>query len=126
MIPPAVRQMARHLLSELDAGWLEVIKVPWRDGYKRALMSENTEWYREFCRQFEFCRKSRRYRKPRTIIKRCWTRTALLHLADGQNGTLYSGRLLDFIRHWMEEHEGEFGAVPCAAPYIGQQMPNGH
>jgi hypothetical protein len=54
-----------------------------------------------------------RYRKPRTIIKRCWTRKALLHLIDGHNSTLYSGRLHDFIERRVRD--GELGRAGMRA-----------
>lgn len=36
---------ARQLLAELDAGWLEVCKVPTKDGYLRVPVSVNATWY---------------------------------------------------------------------------------
>lgn len=87
-----------------------VIKVPSREGqgYIRAVYQQNARWYRDFCGEYVMRRVGRmkrrsRYRKPRTIIKRCHTRTALLHLMAGKNSTLYSKRLVDFIERAGEE-----------------------
>lgn len=93
-----VRECARQFLEELDAGRLEVMKVPGSDGgYIRIPIEVNAEWYRRFCSQFETSR--RRYPKPRTIIKRCHTRRALEKLANGGGKGVYIERLLDFIQH---------------------------
>jgi hypothetical protein len=89
-------EAATLLLEELEAGWLEVIKAPGRDGgYVRVPISANAEWYRRFCRQYEVRRK--RYPKPRTIIKRCHTIKALRRLMDGQKDGIYVDRLKEFI-----------------------------
>ena len=97
-----IARRAARMLEELDSGYLEVCKVPGRQGgYVRVVCNCNAEWYRVFCRRFE--RGRRRYRKPRTIIRRCHTRKALLHLAAGKNGTVYSGRLVEFMERWYED-----------------------
>lgn len=110
MIPtPAIQSAARCLLADLDAGHLHVAKVrAGRDsGYVRVVIQYNSDWYRCFCRKHETRRRSRASRKPRTIVKRCHTRKALLHLAAGKNSTLYSSRLIEFIERWVAESEEE-------------------
>jgi hypothetical protein len=106
MIPTQLhRRYASRMLAELDGGWLHVIKVPGRHGgYIRVVCSHNADWYRDFCRRFEHGRLKRRYRKPRTVIRRCHTRKALEHLVAGKNSTLYSGRLMEFIEAYFD-HE---------------------
>ena len=92
------RELARRYLDELDEGYLEVCKVPSRDGgYIRICMSVNAEWYRAFCKRNMIGRK--RYPKPRTIIKRCLTRNALNRIIElnGKSSGVYVDRLKDFM-----------------------------
>jgi hypothetical protein len=91
-----VRLKALFLLAELDASCLQVVKVRYPESYHRVVMERNAEWYRRFCLAF-IRRRRGRYRKPRTIIKRCHVRRALLRVADGRTDGIYVGRLLEFI-----------------------------
>jgi hypothetical protein len=96
------KQCARLLLEELESGWLEVIKVPGRDGgYVRVPTSVNAEWYQRFCRLYEQGR--RRYPKPRTIIKRCHTIRALGRLVEGGSDGVYAERLAPFLEDKIRE-----------------------
>jgi len=91
-----VHQSAKRMLEELDAGWLGVAKVRGRyGGYVRVTVSVNAEWYQRFCARYMASR--RRYPKPRTVIKRCHTRAALVKLANGGGHGVYVDRLLRFM-----------------------------
>lgn len=108
MVRHKITDVLRRFLDELDSSGLEVIKVPGRDGvgYVRAVCSRNPEWYREFCAWYVRPRRGR-YRRPRTIIKRCWTRKGLLHLLAGNNSTMYSGRLMEYAEHAIARQEDQ-------------------
>lgn len=94
-----IQDYAKHMLEELEAGWLEVCKVPSREGgYIRVPVSVIAEWYSRFCRRYMGRR--RKYPKPRTIIKRRDTIKALKHLEEGKNNTVYTKRLVDFIENF--------------------------
>lgn len=95
---PIILHHAKHLLDELDAGRLEVAKIRTENGYIRVHVSVNAEWYSRFCANHLASR--RRYRKPRTIIRRCHTRRALQELAEGRCHSLYAQRIRDFIEDW--------------------------
>ena len=96
------RELARRYLDELDEGYLEVCKVPSRDGgYIRICMSVNAEWYRAFCKRNMIGRK--RYPKPRTIIKRCHTIAALRRIVTGNAGGVYGERLIEVIHERIAE-----------------------
>lgn len=97
---------AKLLLEELQSNWLEVCKVPGREGgYIRVPVSVNCDWYRRFCRNYK--RSRRRYPKARTIIKRQHTEAALRRMIAGDFGGVYAGRLLPFV----EEREREMKEV---------------
>ena len=100
MKPKTIKDIAIFMRDELDAGWLEVCKVPGRDGgYIRVCCSVNAEWYSVFCRRYLRC--SRKFSKPRTLIKRCHTRHALERIASGHRRGVYVERLLEFIESWF-------------------------
>lgn len=102
-------QQAAAMLDELQAGWLEVCKVPSQHGgYIRVPVSVNAEWYSRFCRRF--LRSRRRYPKIRTFIKRCHAVRALEKIANGcMEDGVYVGRLRDF----MEENPLDTPGRPC-------------
>ena len=90
-------EAAKYLLGELESGWLEVAKVPSKQGgYVRIPVSVNAEWYSRFCRMYE-SRYSSRYPKQRTIIKRCHTIAALERIICGNATGVYVGRLEPFL-----------------------------
>ena len=96
-----LRMAAKILLEELEAGYLEVCKVPGREGgYIRVCVSVNAEWYSSFCKQF--MRSRRRYPKSRTFIKRCNTIAALKRIIRGVTTGVYAERLLPFVEEMME------------------------
>lgn len=102
-----VADAARQLLEELEAGWLEVAKIPSRrGGYIRVPMSKNAEWYSRLCRTYESAT-SKRFPKPRTIIKRCHTIAALRRLIDGRRDGEYYERLRPFIEDVLEEQTND-------------------
>lgn len=92
----AIRRLALILLEELDSGYLEVVKVPIEGGYIRVAVSVNAQWYRAFCKQYLWSR-SKRFPKPRTIIRRQHTRAALKRIAKGNCAGVYAERLLEFM-----------------------------
>lgn len=92
--------MALTLLDELDSSYPVVCKVPGvYGGYIRVCVSINCPWYRAFTKQYLW-RSSKRYPKPRTIIKRQHVRKALKRIARGNLEGVYAERLLVFIRNW--------------------------
>ncbi len=97
------QQVATYMLDELEAGWLEVAKVESQQGgYIRVCMSVNCEWYSRFCRAHEGFRRTRRWKKARTIIKRCHTIRALKRIIAGEMDSVYAERLEPFIREQIE------------------------
>jgi len=107
------RWAAKELLAELDAGWLEVCKVPGREGgYVRLVCEVNCQWYRDLCATYPSPR-CRRWRKPRTVIKRCHTRAALASLARGRAcGPVYRDRLDPYLESKREELREYLQDVP--------------
>lgn len=92
---------ARHLLDELESGWLEVCKVPGRNGgYIRVPVSVNAEWYTRFCRSC--LSRSRRFSKLRTMIRRQHTIAALKRIMRGNAKGVYAERLMPFIEETQE------------------------
>jgi predicted Rdx family selenoprotein len=112
-VDPETRWAAKELLSELDAGWLEVCKVPGREGgYVRIVCGVSCQWYRRLCASYPSPR-CRRWRKPRTLIKRCHTRTSLLKLAAGQDcGPVYRERLEPYLQAKLSEAQDALCDVP--------------
>ena len=101
-------EAADELLEELESGYLEVCKIPGKEGgFVRVAVSVNCEWYRRFCRRFLVSR--RRYPKPRTIIRRCDTIQALRRIVAGETGGAYVERLMPFVEEriaeWSEANE---------------------
>lgn len=102
------RVAAKYMLEELEAGWLEVAKVvSQHGGYIRICNSVNCEWYSRFCRAHEGFRRNRRWKKPRTFIKRCHTITALKRIIAGRMDSVYAERLEPFINEQIERMEVE-------------------
>jgi len=98
------QQAAEYMLEELESGWLEVAKVPsHQGGYVRVCMSVNCDWYRAFCRAYEGFRLSRRWKRPRTIVKRCHAIAALKRIMAGEMDSVYAERLEPFIQERIME-----------------------
>lgn len=104
-VPERIREAARVMLDELESGWLEVCKIPGRDGegFVRCVITQNAEWYRRFCA--EWTRRRRRYPKERTIIKRCETVRALREMIGGRIGSEYARRLIPHAERMADELE---------------------
>jgi len=94
IIPPEVIKL---LVDELNGGWLEVCKIPTKRGYIRVSVSVNCEWYSRLCAAHTAQRR-KRYRKPRTIIKRCVTLKALDRMSRGNMTGVYAARIIDIAR----------------------------
>lgn len=97
-------EAARHLLDELEAGWLEVCMVSnLNGGYIRVPISVNAEWYSRFCAQY--LSRSKRFPKLRTMIRRQHTIAALKRIEQGNTRGVYAERLLPFIEDKVQEAE---------------------
>lgn len=101
------QRIARKLLRELEAGWLEVVLMPGREWTEkhpdrdkiRVVERQNAPWYQDFCASYESRRKDlHKWRKFKTKIKRQWVVKALCAMAEGKVNTIYADRLLDFMR----------------------------
>jgi len=110
-LSPAIRSVAAELLAELEAHRLVVIKFRTThegdETWRRAAISSNPRWYSRLCRREEKSR--RRYPKPRTVVRRPHTLTALRRIVAGtaDPASLYVRRLMPFIRERIEQE------VPC-------------
>jgi len=102
-VPKSLRAAARDMLEELEAGWLEVIKVRTEDGWKRVVCNRNAEWYRHFCAD-HLSHRHGRFPRPRTYIKRGATMKALARLIAGETNTIYAQRLLPYAYQYTAEH----------------------
>lgn len=99
-----IKTTARVMLDELQAGSLEVAKVPIENGYKRVVCNQNTEWYREFCND-HISYKHGRFRRPRTFIKRRDTERALTRIMEGKLNSVYAVRLLPYVEKFWQENQ---------------------
>lgn len=119
------REMYCWMLNELLGRRPHTIKVPGRDGgYVRVAVETNPEWYRDLCQKH--MSRSRRFPKPRTVIRRCHVLRALVLLADGQKAhTTYAERIKSIAREYHAaglterdnrkseaEHEIEWHCLP--------------
>lgn len=95
MPEPTIAETATYLLDELEGQGLEVVKVPSENGYVRVPVSVNAEWYRHFCASYK--RSRNKYPRPRTIIKRCHTISALKRIISGNINGVYAERLMPYI-----------------------------
>lgn len=103
-----IREAAKILLEELEAGYLEVCKVPSRHGgYIRVPVSVNAEWYRRLCTRHQSARRKRRTcRRPRTVIRRCDTISALRRIMRGDFRGVYAERIKPFVKEMIERMAG--------------------
>lgn len=106
---PLIRQAALLMRDELMSNRLHVVKIKTGDGYIRVAIGQSPRWYSDLCREHER-RRRKRYRRHRTIIKRCHTLRALERISAGRNGTVYAERLLPYVEdvarrlvEWGEE-----------------------
>ncbi len=117
-----IRFIASILLEELEAMKLTVIVVP--DGREnshrgvRAVVCPNPEWYSQLCQSHLALRRNRRWKRPRTIIKRCNTLRALRVIVDSgiNRKFIYHQRLLSVIQSHAHTHRRESDArsIPTA------------
>ena len=88
-----ITETAKEMEQTLRSSRLEVCV---KDG-RRVVTSQNTQWYRHFCKRYERLHKS----KYRTIIKRCHTLTALKRLQHSNYQGVYADRLMQIIEvYW--------------------------
>jgi hypothetical protein len=112
-----VQEAAFEMLEELRSLKLEVCKIQTDSGYIRCVVCPNPKWYSGLCQQWTKLRGNRKWRRPRTIIKRVDTLKALKRIAsNGLDSTEYSRRLLPFIQRRIEseacrETKGSCGDV---------------
>lgn len=113
-----VRAAAGLMLAELDGQKLEVMKLRTNDsrgGYVRAVICPNPEWYSRLCEQFLAARFSRRWRRPRTQIRRQDVRRTLASLSQGVRGSgVYFDRVLEILDWWQQQSDRSI--VPAAVP----------
>lgn len=88
-------QLAALMLDELRSNRLTVVKTP---DYKRKAVECNARWYSDFCKSYERLRR-RRWRKARTIIKRCHTIATLEKIIRGtaNPSSVYTQRIMDLL-----------------------------
>lgn len=107
----SIAEAAQLMLEELTASRLHVVKIRTDRGFVRVPVSSNAEWYRSFCRQYKSARRNKRYKKPRTIIKRCDTITHLMKImrCDQRRLGLYHERLLQAIEDYSKQILERYG-----------------
>lgn len=137
-LEPEVIEKAAAYLAELKDSYFEVVLIP-ADPQKhsghslRALQSGNPNWYSRFCANYQSIRGRgrKKYRRPRTFIKRKVSLESLERLSNGEARTVYDQRFLDFIRREIErekdaaEKERELENIPpckkCGERYGGHK-----
>lgn len=88
------------MLDELDQLKLTVVKI----GTLRIVIVPNPDWYSRLCQQFLMPRRNRRWRRPRTIIRRVDVRRTLLALSQGRRGAgTYFDRVLEAVDWWRQQ-----------------------
>lgn len=95
------RRTLAYMKEDLEASRPLTIKVIGRDGgYIRVPVTQNPEWYRALCSAHKRYRLNRKWRRPRTIIKRCNTLKALDRMMDGNFTGVYAERLIEIVREY--------------------------
>lgn len=103
-VSSAYLEAAEQLLEELLQLKLQVCKIQTDRGYVRVVVCPNPRWYSKLCRQFEVRRRNRRWKRPRTLIKRVDTIAALRRfLTYGMDDTVYVQRLMPHIRERVKQ-----------------------
>lgn len=106
-VTPEVAAAARQMLDELHNMKLTVAKIPGdpdlgRD--VRCVICPNPEWYSRLCQQYLMPRPNRRWKRPRTIIRRVDVARTLKALSQGWRGSgTYFDRVLDAIDWWRQQ-----------------------
>lgn len=112
-----MREVFNHMIYELESNRLEVFLMPAPapafPGHQiRAVESQNPEWYRYLCRQYQSNRNSRKGKHKKhgdTKIKRRHILYILQHLADGKTvDSKYKKFLISIAKKMEEEFEEEF------------------
>lgn len=99
-VSPEIAEAAGYMLQELDQLKLTVAKL----GTLRIVVVPNPEWYSRLCQQWLLPRPNRRWRRPRTIIRRVDVRRTLLALSQGRRGVgEYFDRVLDAVDWWRRQ-----------------------
>lgn len=89
--------------SDLSARRLVVAKIRTENGWVRAVMETNPEWYQELCAGY--MNRSKRFPKFRTIIKRQHVLRTLMAIGEGHDiSTVYAERLRPFIQSEIARH----------------------
>jgi len=98
-----MKDIYRHMLEELESVRPHTIKVPGRHGgYIRVPCVRNPEWYRDLCGRHQAYRINRRYRRPRTIIRRCDVVSYLKRLIEGDESGEYARRVIEVALEYSE------------------------
>lgn len=107
-VPPEVATAARQMLDELLTLKLQVCSN--QGGYIRVVVCPNPDWYSRLCQQHLMLRPNRRWKRPRTIIRRVHTIRVLETLSEGWrgSGTCFD-RVLDAVDWWRRQA----GDAPC-------------
>lgn len=79
-------------------------------GYIRAVIEKNADWYQRFCADYPSSRSPKRKRIPRTAIRRLTTIRGLRQLAHGYAVNEYAHRLLGYIPGFLAEQQAQFQA----------------
>lgn len=106
-----IQQAAQHMAAELAAQKLTVIAIP--DGREnshrgvRCVCCPNPDWYSRLCQQHLKMRLNRKWRRPRTVIRRIDTLKALYQIAQhGINeARIYHCRLMDAIEWFIQTRD---------------------
>lgn len=113
MITPDNQLAARIMLRQLNREGLEVSLMPAPDprhsGHSiRVVENRNPEWYRELCVAHPLNRTTPRQRKAKftdSLIDRKLVIKALEQIALGKNATLYTRRLLPYVKSFLSKME---------------------
>lgn len=100
---------ARYMHDELDSRCLLVAVAKVNEDGKgiRVCLDQNPDWYREFCASYMNRRRNRKWRRPRTFIKRIATLNALKRIAAGDLSGVYAERLLPFVQQQKSKMKTE-------------------
>lgn len=100
-----IRCKAQEMLEELETNRLEVCLIPpyWDPdlNWRRAVISQNAQWYQEFCSEYPSKRQVRKG-KFDTIIRRNATINGLNRVIAGDRKTVYAKRLIDFMEEYSD------------------------
>ena len=99
---------AAFMLSELRSMKLEVCKLETDGNAIRVVVCPNPDWYSRLCEQHKAMRLNRRWKRPRTIIRRVQvTRTLERIIAGHAPRGLHGERLMDAIKFYRERMQDD-------------------